>query len=130
MVIKHLAKHLAAGAAAAAATLFAAPASSQELNAPMTKFFFSIPLDASSKKEFTPNFGLQFQGSRPYQAVQVDYQTFKFLPAAIAAMEVKYIVAGAVAVGAAVAVAKKDKQTSQSFAQQQADQKAACPTDC
>ena len=123
-------KHLAVAAAAAAATLIAAPAFSQELRAPMTTFFVAIPLDASTHKEQTPNFGLQFQGMKPYQSVKVDYQTFKFLPAAIAAMEVKYIVAGAVAVGAAVAVAKKDKQTSQSFAQQQADQKAACPTDC
>jgi hypothetical protein len=123
-------KHLAVSAAAAAATLIAAPAFSQELRAPMTTFFVAIPLDASSHKEFTPNFGLQFQGMKPYQSVKVDYQTFKFLPAALAAMEVKYIVAGAVAVGAAVAVAKKDKQTSQSFAQQQADQKAACPAEC
>ena len=123
-------KHLAVSAAAAAATLIAAPAFSQELRAPMTTFFVAIPLDASSHKEQTPNFGLQFQGMKPYQSVKVDYQTFKFLPSALAAMEVKYIVAGAVAVGAAVAVAKKDKQTSQSFAQQQADQKAACPTSC
>ena len=96
----------------------------------MTTFFVAIPLDASSHKEQTPNFGLQFQGMKPYQSVKVDYQTFKFLPSALAAMEVKYIVAGAVAVGAAVAVAKKDSKTSQSFAQQQADQKAACPTEC
>ena len=123
-------KHLAVAAAAAAATLIAAPAFSQELRAPMTTFFVAIPLDASTHKEQTPNFGLQFQGMKPYQSVKVDYQTFKFLPAAIAAMEVKYIVAGAVAIGAAAAVAKKDKQTSQSFAQQQADQKAACPTSC
>ena len=123
-------KHLALSAAAAAATLIAAPAFSQELNAPMTKFFFSIPLDASTKKDFAPNFGLQFQGSRPYQTMQVDYQSFKFLPAAIAAMEVKYIVAGAVAIGAAAAVAHKDKGTSQSFQQQQQAQKDACPSTC
>jgi hypothetical protein len=123
-------KHVAVMAAAAAATLIAAPAFSQELRAPMTTFFVAIPLDASTHKEQAMNFGLQFQGMKPYQNVKVDYQTFRFLPAAIAAMEIKYIVAGAVAVGAAVAVAKKDKQTSQSFAQQQADQKAACPTDC
>ena len=123
-------KHVAASAAAAAATLIAAPAFSQELRAPMTTFFVAIPLDASSHKEQAMNFGLQFQGMRPYQSVKVDYQTFKFLPAAVAAMEVKYIVAGAVAVGAAVAVAHKDKKTTSSFAQQQADQKAACPTEC
>src|SRR5947207_12210253 len=123
-------KHLAVSAAAAAATLIAAPALSQELRAPMTTFFVAIPLDASSHKEFTPNFGLQFQGMKPYQSVQVDYQTAKFLPAALAAMEVKYIVAGAVAIGAAAAVAKKDSKTSASFAQQQAEQKAACPEVC
>jgi len=123
-------KHIAVSAAAAAATLIAAPAFSQELRAPMTTFFVAIPLDASSHKEQAMNFGLQFQGMRPYQSVKVDYQTFKFLPAAVAAMEVKYIVAGAVAVGAAVAVAHKDKKTTSSFAQQQADQKAACPTEC
>jgi len=123
-------KHLAVSAAAAAATLFAAPAWSQEFTTPMTKFFVSIPLDASSRNGFTPNFGLQFQGSRPYQVVQVDYQTYRFLPAALAALEIKYIVAGAVAIGAAAAVAKKDSKTSASFAQQQAEQKAACPEVC
>ena len=123
-------KHLAVSAAAAAATLIAAPAFSQELRAPMTTFFVAIPLDASSHKEQTLNFGLQFQGMKPYQNVKVDYQTFKFLPAAIAAMEVKYIVAGAIAVGAAAAVAHKDKGTSQSFQQQQQAQKDACPSTC
>jgi hypothetical protein len=123
-------KHLAASAVAAAATLIAAPAFSQDMRAPMTTFFVSIPLDARTPKEQTPNFGLQFQGMKPYQAVQVDYQSFKFLPAVIAAMEVKYVVAGAVAIGAAAAVAHKDKKTSASFAQQQAEQKAACPEVC
>jgi hypothetical protein len=123
-------KQIAASAAAAAATLSAAPALSQEIRAPITTFFVAIPLDATTHKEFTPNFGLQFQGSRPYQAVKVDYQTFKFLPGVLAAMEVKYIAAGAVAVGAAVAVAHKDRKTTTTFAQQQAEQKAACPVTC
>jgi hypothetical protein len=123
-------KQIAASAAAAAATLSAAPAFSQEIRAPITTFFVAIPLDATTHKEFTPNFGLQFQGSRPYQAVKVDYQTFKFLPGVLAAMEVKYIAAGAVAVGAAVAVAHKDRKTTTTFAQQQAEQKAACPVTC
>ena len=125
MVIKHLAV-----SAAAAATLIAAPAFSQELRAPMTTFFVAVPLDARSHKEFTPNFGLQFQGSRPYQAVRVDYQTFKFLPGALAAIEIKYVVAGAVAIGAVAAVSHKDKKTSATFQQQQAEQKAACPEVC
>jgi len=123
-------KQIAVSAAAAAATLIAAPAFSQEIRAPMTTFFVAIPLDATTRKEFTPNFGLQFQGSRPYQAVKVDYRTVRFLPGVLAAMEAKYIVAGAVAVGAAVAVAHKDRKTSTTFAEQQAEQKAACPVTC
>ena len=120
-------KQLAVSAATAAAALLTAPAFAQELAAPMTKFFVSIPLDAPSRKELGPNFGLQFQGSRPYQTFRLDYQTYKFLPAAIAALEVKYVVAGAVAIGAVAAVVHKDKGLSESFAQQQQAQKAACP---
>src|SRR5258708_33989326 len=105
-------KHVAVSAAAAAATLIAAPAFSQEFRAPMTTIFVAIPLDAKSAREQTPNFGLQFQGMKPYQAVRVDYQTFKFLPAAIAAMQVTYTVAGAVPIDAAEAVAHKDRRTS------------------
>ena len=123
-------KHVAVSAAAVALTFFAAPASSQELAAPMTRFFISIPLDARNAKEQMPNFGLQFQGSRPYQSVQVDYQSLKLLPAALAGLEVKYVVAGAVALGAAVAATRKDKGTSQSFQQQQQQQKDACPASC
>lgn len=123
-------KHLAVAVAASAATLIAAPAFSQEFTQPMTQFFVSVPLDASTHKEFMPNFGLQFQGSRPYQTVRVDYQTFKFLPGALAAMEVKYIVAGAIAVGTVAAVAKKDSAKSAAFQQQQAEQKANCTQVC
>jgi len=122
-------KHVAASVAAAAATLIAAEASAQELVAPMTKFFIAIPLDARGAKEQMPNFGLQFQGLRPYQSVQVDYKTLRLVPAAIAgAIEAKYIVAGAIALGAAVAVTHKDKGTSQTMQQQQEQQREACPT--
>lgn len=114
-------------AAAAAATLFAAPAFSQDFaRAPMTTFYISFPLDGTSRKDQEMNFGLQFQGMKPYQYVNVDYQTFKFLPGALAAIEAKYIIAGVVATGAAVAVAKKDKQKSASFAQAQQQQAEQC----
>ena len=123
-------RHFAVTAAVAAAFV-AAPAQSQEINrAPMTTFFVAIPLDATTHKEAGPNFGLQFQGSKPYQSVKVDYQTFRMLPAALAALEVKYIVAGAVAVGAAVAVAKRDSNKSATLASQQQQQAEACPVTC
>jgi hypothetical protein len=123
-------QHVAVIAAATAAALSAAPAFSQEVSAPMTTFFVAIPLDARNAKEQMPNFGLQFQGSRPYQSVRLDYRTFQLLPAALAGLEVKYVVAGAVALGAAVAATRKDKGTSQSFQQQQQQQKDACQTTC
>jgi hypothetical protein len=118
--------------AAALATAFvAAPAAAQEITrAPMTTFFVSIPLDATTQKDAAMNFGLQFQGSRPYQSVKVDYQTFRMLPAALAALEAKYIIAGAVAVGAAVAIARKDSKTSANLAAQQQQQAEACPVTC
>src|SRR3954468_13316302 len=117
--------------AALAAALVAAPALSQEIyRAPTTTFFVAIPLDATTHKEAVPNFGLQFQGSKAYQSVKVDYQTFRLLPAAFAALEVKYLVVGAVAVGAAVAVAKKDNKTSSTLQAQQQQQTQDCPVQC
>ena len=123
-------KHVAVSVVAAAATLFAAQAFAQEVAVPMTRFFVAIPLDARNAKEQVPNFGLQFQGSRPYQSVQVDYQSVKFLPAAIAGLEAKYVVAGAVAIAATIAATRKSKSEQaavQQFHQQQAEQQAACP---
>jgi preprotein translocase subunit SecY len=122
-------KHFAASVAGAAATLITAPVMSQEVTVPMTKFFVAIPLDARNAKEQMPNFGLQFQGSRPYQTVTMDYKTFRLVPAAIAGgLELKYVIAGAVAVGAAVVATHKDKGTTQQFQQDQQQQKLACPT--
>jgi hypothetical protein len=113
--------------------LFATPAFSQslgELRSPMTGFYVSVPLDGATRKDQQMNFGLQFQGLRPYQTVRVDYTTFKFLGAGIAGLEAKYIIAGAIAVGAAVAVARQDKGKSESFAASQAQQQEACPEVC
>ena len=119
-------KHVAASVAAGAAMLFAAPAFTQEIRAPMTSFYVSIPLDGATRKQQEWNFGLQFQGLKPYQAVKVDYQTFKFLEAAMAGMEAKYIIAGAVAIGAAVVISKQDKGKSESFQASQAQQAENC----
>ena len=79
---------LLALAAAAAAGFVAVPALSQEIERPATTtFFVSIPLDSRTAP---PSFGVQFQGSRPYQFVKFDYQTLRALPAAFSAIEAKY----------------------------------------
>jgi len=124
-------KQVALAAALGATAAISSAALAQEIVTPMTRFFVAIPLDARNAREQAPNFGLQFQGSRPYQSVTIDYQTLKLLPAAAAGVEMKYIVAGAVAVGAALAAThrtKSEQAQSQQFAQQQQQQKQACPT--
>ena len=122
-------KSLAVIAAACAAAGVAAPGYAQELRAPMTTFFMEIPLDARSPKEQAPNFGLQFQGSRPYQTLRVDQNLFRFLPA-IAGVEGTWIVAGAVGVVAVAGITHKDKGTSQQLQQDQQQQLQACPVNC
>ena len=92
--------------ALAAAMLFAAPAPAQEIERPaITTFFISIPLDSRTAM---PSFGIQFQGSRPYQFMKFDYQSFRALPAALAAVEAKY----------------------RNFQLQPVQQAHACPADC
>jgi hypothetical protein len=102
-----------------------------------TMFYISIPLDYSlSKKEQQWAAGLQLQGKREYQAVNLDSRMLNFLP--LGGLEAKWIIAGVVAAGAAVAVGSKDKGTTSSLQAQQTQQqqniqaaKAAnpdCPT--
>jgi hypothetical protein len=114
-------KSLAVIAAACAAAGVAAPGHAQDFRAPMTTFFMEIPLDARSPKAQAPNFGLQFQGSRPYPALRVDRNLFRFLPA-IAGVEATWIVAGAVGVVAVASIAHKDPGTSQQLEQQKQQQ--------
>ena len=83
-----------------------------------TMFYISIPLDGPMWKKQQWSAGLQLQGKREYQAVNIDSSMFNhFLPAG--ALEAKWIIAGVVAAGAAVAVGSKDKGTSATLQQQQ-----------
>jgi len=119
------AKHFAAAAVAAAAVFTAAGAAAQELRTPMTQFYVSVPLGAATPKESMPTFGLKLQGSKPYQTVNIDSRMFGFGP--LAALEAKWIIAGVVAGGAALAIASKDKSTSTRLATQAQQQQANCP---
>jgi hypothetical protein len=96
-----------------------------------TMFYISIPLDYSlSKKEQQWAAGLQLQGKREYQAVNLDSRMLNFLP--LGGLEAKWIIAGVVAAGAAVAVGSKDKGTTSSLQAQQTQQQqiqAAKPVD-
>lgn len=136
-------------AAVGAAILVATPAVAQDAfkdQAPGMMVFFSVPLDAKTPKQQMPAFGLSFQGERAYQRVTVDTRMFEnaermgFGP--LAGISAKWIIAGVVAGGAVVAVASKDKGTSETRAQQQQEQQVQnqqtgaggggvpCPTAC
>ena len=85
--------------AATCAAAVVAPGQAQELRTPSTMIFMEVPLDAKSPREQMPNFGLQLQGSRPYQSLRIDQRTlhsFNFLPDGI---EATWLVAGAVGSG-------------------------------
>lgn len=114
-------KSLAIIAAACAAAGAAAPSQAQDFRAPTTTFFMEIPLDARSPKEQAPNFGLQLQGSRPYETLRVDQRMFRFLPA-LAGVEATWIIAGAVGVVAVASISHKDSGTSQQLEQQKQQQ--------
>jgi hypothetical protein len=64
-------------------------------------YFVSIPLDAASPREREPVFGLVMKGQRERQFVYLDTRMLNFIDGGITA---KFLIAGAVAVGAAMAV--------------------------
>lgn len=97
-----------------------------------TMFYISLPLDGRTPKEQAPVWGLQLQGKRDYQAVNIDSRLFNFL-GGLEAVSAKWIIAGAVATAAAVAVHRKDRKTQDSYQEQQqaqADSGAKPPTPC
>jgi len=117
-------RHFAALALAAA--FIPTPAGAQDIanyEGPGMKFYYRIPLDAGRGKESMPAFGLQMRGERPHEVVNFDnHLVNNFLAGGLAA---KWIVVGVVAAGATVAVASKDKSTSQQYDQQKQAQAAS-----
>jgi hypothetical protein len=112
---------------------FAAPiASAQEMRpgVPSVLYYMSIPLDGVTRKDNEPIVGFALQGNRPYQAVRFDTRMMNFFGTGL---EAKWILAGALAAGGAVAVTRKDKsvtqqQQQQQVAQQKADEKKTTTT--
>jgi hypothetical protein len=84
-----------------------------------TVFYISIPLDSGlSRKAQQWTAGLQLQGKRTYQAINIDSRMLNFV--SDSEVDGKWIVAGLVAVGTAVALSRKDRRTSETLQQQQA----------
>jgi hypothetical protein len=100
-------------------------ASAQEMRpgVPSVLYFVSIPIDGITRKDNEPVMGFALQGSRPFQAVRFDSRMMNFLGTGL---EAKWLLAGAVAAGGAVAVSRKDKSVTQQQ-RQQAQQPPAPP---
>ena len=79
-------------------------------------FYVSVPLDAPRARDRTFGAGLLVQGKRQEQTYNFDSRLFNnFLGSGI---EAKWIIAGVVAAGAAVAVGSKGKSSSPTSEQQ------------
>lgn len=103
----------------AAALLSISPSGyAQELRpgVPAVLYYVSVPLDGVTRTEKEPVLGFALQGNRSYQAVRFDSRVMNFLEGAF---EAKWLIVGAVAAGAAVAVGSKDKSVAQQQQQQQ-----------
>ena len=105
----------------AAALLSISPSTfAQELRpgVPAVLYYVSVPLDGVTRPEREPVVGFALQGNRSYQSVRFDSRVMNFLDGAF---ETKWLIVGAVAAGAAVAMTAKDKSVAQQQ-QQQAQQ--------
>ena len=90
----------AAVAALVAAAFASAPSNADEfvqpqLNAPVTMFYVSIPLGAPTARQGAPSYGLALQGKRPYETVMLDSRMLNFAEGALAGIEAKWLIAGA-----------------------------------
>ena len=110
---------------AAAAAMLAAATPSVAFDAGeagvSTMFYISIPLDSRlDRKQRDWSVGLQIQGRHDYQAVRIDSAMLSAF--SLNDIDAKWMVAGLVATGAAVAISASNKKTTSDLQQQQARQ--------
>jgi hypothetical protein len=96
----------------------ATPCLGQELRPaePSVLYFVSLPFDGESRRDREPLLGFAFQGKRHYESFRMDTRVLNL--AGSGGFEVKYLVIGAVAAGAAVAMGSKDSSAEAQRAQQ------------
>jgi hypothetical protein len=103
----------------AAAQAVAAEPWDPRQSVPTVMYYVTIPLDAGARKEREPVLGMMLHGKREYQGFAMDTRMLNFIEGGVG---VKFLVAGAVALGGVAAVAGGGKGTEQ---RQQAQQTAA-----
>jgi hypothetical protein len=112
---------------AAAAAMLAAATPSVAFDAGeagvSTMFYISIPLDSRvERRQRDWSVGMQIQGRREHQAVRIDSTMLNAF--SLNDIDAKWMVAGLVATGAAVAISASNKKTASDLQQQQARQQA------
>ena len=123
----------AAVAAIIASAFVSAPSNADEINpqsqitTPLTMFYVSIPLGGLSAKERAPAYGFALQGKRQYETVRVDTRTLKAFEGAFAGIEAKWLIAGAVVVGAGAYAVSKDRKRSDNYSGSQNQQQQNSP---
>jgi hypothetical protein len=109
---------------AAAALTVSAPSQAEDFLNPNPQFtspgsmlFVSIPLGGSTAKDRVPSYGFAFQGRRQYERVMVDnrFVNAAFEGGLIAGIEAKWIIVGAVVVGAGAYALRKDDSRSETY---------------
>ena len=99
----------------------------QQLTAPTTMFYVSIPLGGHTPKERAPSYGLALQGKRQYETVMIDSRTFNLAEGLLAGIEAKWLIAGGLAVAGGVYLASKDKGRSNNYSSSQNQQQNSPP---
>jgi hypothetical protein len=111
----------------ATALIASAPALADEIinpqtATPLTMFYVSIPLGATTAKERAPAYGFALQGKRQYETIYVDTRTLNAFEGVFAGIEAKWLIAGAVVVGAGAYAASKNRDRSSSYSGSQNNQ--------
>lgn len=111
--------------AAIAALLVATPCFGQDLRPaePAVLYYVSVPL-GGPKSERGPVVGIAFQ-SRQQRVYRVDSRILSLVGAG--GLEVKWLIVGGVAAGAAVLAAARDSTVEAQRAQQEQARQSACP---
>jgi len=110
----------AAVAALIASAFVSAPSIADEIinpqiTTPLTMFYVSIPLGGTTAKERAPAYGLALQGKRQYETVYLDTRTLNAFEGVLAGIEAKWLIAGAVVVGAGAYAVSKNKDRSNNY---------------
>ena len=127
----------AAVAALVAAAFTSTPSNADDFfnqqAAQTTMFYVSIPLGGVNAKQRAPSYGLALQGKRQYETIQVDSHMLNaFEGALLGGIEAKWLIVGAVVVGAGAYAVSQDKKRSDNYqgSQNQQQQQQQNPPPC